>query len=181
MTSFFLRARHWQIFLLCIPPIATVVVGNRFKLLAALSELCYLAWLWTAGPFLTAAAKPALRLRLGLFRCDFFCLILYFLIAISVLDKKLSLPDTLLSTLAVAFIAMHFLIMFCVFHILYFVSKSLLIVETGRPVSFYDYAGAFFLIGFFPVGVWTIQPRINHLYANKRERVQISPVLESTQ
>jgi hypothetical protein len=78
--------------------------------------------------------------------------------------QETELAGHLLSTLAVAFIPMHFLMMFCAFHILYFVSKSLLIVETGSPVSFYDYAGAFFLIGFFPVGVWTIQPRINRLY-----------------
>jgi hydrogenase maturation factor len=37
---------------------------------------------------------------------------------------------------------------------------------TGRTVSFYDYAGPFFLWWFFPLGIWFVQPRINRLFAN---------------
>jgi uncharacterized RDD family membrane protein YckC len=44
------------------------------------------------------------------------------------------------------------------------VSKNLVLAETSKPASFYDYAGPFFLIWFFPIGVWFTQPRINRLY-----------------
>jgi hypothetical protein len=88
---------------------------------------------------------------------------LYVFVAISVLDKKLSLPSALSNALAIAFIPLQFLTMFSALHILYFVSKSLLIAERGRPVTFNEHAGAFFLIGFLLVGVWTTQPRINRL------------------
>jgi len=50
---------------------------------------------------------------------------------------------------------------------IYFVSKSLVLAETGRPAVFYDYAGPFFLVWFFPIGVWIVQPRINRLYERK--------------
>jgi hypothetical protein len=33
-----------------------------------------------------------------------------------------------------------------------------------KPVTFSDFAGEFFLIWFFPVGIWIIQPRINKLF-----------------
>ena len=34
-----------------------------------------------------------------------------------------------------------------------------------RADSFYDYAGAFFLLWFFPLGIWILQPRVNALAA----------------
>ena len=46
----------------------------------------------------------------------------------------------------------------CMFYNLYFVSKNLVVAETGKPASFHDYAGPFFLIWFFPIGIWFIQP-----------------------
>lgn len=55
-------------------------------------------------------------------------------------------------------------VMFCLIYNLYFVAKSLIIAETQKNASFYDYAGPFFLIWFFPIGVWFTQPRINQLY-----------------
>jgi uncharacterized RDD family membrane protein YckC len=54
--------------------------------------------------------------------------------------------------------------MFCMLYLLYFVSKNLVLAETRKPASFPDYAGPFFLIWFFPIGIWFTQPRINRLY-----------------
>lgn len=182
LSIFFLRAKHWQIFVpLVTGALLFLVFGNRYNLwlFAALSQLCYLTWLWTAGLFLAAAAKPALRLKSGWFWFDFFCFMLYSLAAVSLLDKKLSPPHTILSALTIAFIPLHFLMMFCVFHALYFVSKSLLLVETNGPVSFRDYAAAFFLIWFLPLGIWTIQPRINRLYRTPQDSTAESPMLKS--
>jgi len=50
-----------------------------------------------------------------------------------------------------------------------FASKSLVMVETGRRAKFYDYAGPFFLMWFFPIGIWFIQPRINRLYSQRMQ------------
>jgi hypothetical protein len=33
-------------------------------------------------------------------------------------------------------------------------------------VSFYDFSGPFFLLWFFPIGIWIIQPRINRLFTD---------------
>lgn len=61
-------------------------------------------------------------------------------------------------------IPIHLFSMFCIFYCLYFNAKSLKAVEWQRPVTFSDFAGEFFLIWFFPVGIWIIQPRINRLF-----------------
>jgi hypothetical protein len=57
--------------------------------------------------------------------------------------------------------------MVCLFYLLYFVSKNLVLTEAGKQVSFYEYAGPFFLLWFFPMGVWIVQPKVNQLYEEK--------------
>jgi hypothetical protein len=34
-------------------------------------------------------------------------------------------------------------------------------IELQREVTFSDFAGEFFLIWFYPVGIWIIQPKVN--------------------
>ena len=60
-------------------------------------------------------------------------------------------------------VPLHLFSMFCMFYLLYFVSKTLKTVELKREVTFSDFLGEFFMIWFFPFGIWIIQPRINKL------------------
>jgi hypothetical protein len=67
---------------------------------------------------------------------------------------------------------LHLFSMFCIFYCLYFVAKTFKTVELQREVQFSDFAGEFFLIWFFPVGIWVIQPKINkmiELYVEKEQ------------
>lgn len=85
IASFFLRARHWQIFLLLVGvgivssiwlvvAAATITPENfaRITLLDAglrcINMLFWLAWLWAMGSFLNSIVEPALRLGIGFFR-----------------------------------------------------------------------------------------------------------------
>ena len=61
-------------------------------------------------------------------------------------------------------IPLHLFSMFCIFYCLYFNAKALKTVELQKPVTFSDFAGEFFLIWFFPIGIWIVQPRINRLF-----------------
>ena len=60
-------------------------------------------------------------------------------------------------------IPFHLFAMFCIFYCLYFVSKVFKTVELQRKVAFSDFAGEFFMIWFFIVGIWIIQPKINKM------------------
>jgi hypothetical protein len=64
--------------------------------------------------------------------------------------------------LAIAF-PLHILSMFGIFYSVYFVAKTFKTVELQREVSFSDFAGDFFTIWFFPIGIWIIQPKINKM------------------
>jgi hypothetical protein len=178
VTRFFLGAKHWQVFLLIFGPYCagqalamksmftgepTAGVGGfgiLFWFLMALFGFCFLSWFWAMGWFLESIVRPELKLKMGLFR---FAVIYTVLYALFFFRFVLSTPRV-----AVLLVApLHLLAMFCLLYMLYFNSKSLALVEKKRPVKFSDYAGSFFLLWFFLIGVWIIQPKINRLYGER--------------
>jgi hypothetical protein len=188
ITSFFLRAKHWQIFLLFFGMMLLAQIAMFNSMLSAkphdpgkdllpffsvtlLFMLCFNGWFWIMGSFLNALVRPQLRPRLGLFRFALIYPILYLPIFMISFPQQ---PTTL------AFIfPLHLLATFCMFYLLNFVSRNLVLAETGRNVTFYDYAGPFFLLWFFPIGVWIVQPRINRLYAERKIHEMSSEVTAS--
>jgi len=44
-----------------------------------------------------------------------------------------------------------------------FSAKTIKLAELQRSVTFSDFAGEFFLIWFFPIGIWFVQPKVNLL------------------
>jgi uncharacterized RDD family membrane protein YckC len=177
LTTFFVRAKHWQIFLLIVgvgwiggaaamllsfaaarSPEEIFRAALPFALVMVLSMVCLGAWLWSMGSFLSSVAQPSLRLRLGFFRFALVYPLLYMFVFFAIFTSANA------ALLAVLF-PLHFFAMFCLFYDFYFVSKSLALAETRKPASFSDYAGSFFLLWLFPIGVWFIQPRINRLFA----------------
>ena len=117
----------------------------------------FLGWYWCIGTFLSSRVTPELRLKLQFFRFAVVYPAIYILFFMWVFQ----MPSV---DLFVLVFPLHFFAMFCLFYLLYFVAKSLVLAETARPATFNDYAGPFFLIWFFPIGIWFIQPRINRLY-----------------
>jgi hypothetical protein len=182
VARFFLRVKHWQIFLLLfgISSLGNVAIifsilrtsqSSRilwdsgyliFAVLTLLFMFCFLGWLWSMGSFLDSIVQPELRLELKIFRVAVIYPMCYLPVFI-VLFQSLSVMPLLF----VVIFPLHFLAMSCIFYLLYFVSKSLVMTETNKAATFYDYAGSFFLLWFFPIGVWFTQPRINRLYAGR--------------
>lgn len=58
-------------------------------------------------------------------------------------------------------VPLHLLSMFGILYSIYFSAKTFKTVELQRNVQFSDFAGEFFLIWFYFIGVWIIQPKIN--------------------
>jgi hypothetical protein len=176
----FLRAKHWQLFL---PAFAYGVLADvlvvrlamttadspaAFQVLALVNAaltvpflICLLLWYWSVGSFLHSVAQPSLRPSLRFFRVALIYPPVYVLTFFTVV---LNVESPFLAVI----LPFHLFAMYCLLYDLYFLSKSLRLVENGKRVSFSDYAGAFFLFCFFPVGIWFLQPRINRLYAKMR-------------
>jgi hypothetical protein len=126
--------------------------NSGFALFAGLTLLFifgFLGWFWSMGSFLDSIVQPELRLGMKLFRVAviypmfYLPLFMAFFLSLSVMPM-----------LFVMIFPLHLLAMSCMFYLLYFVSKSLVLAETSKAASFYDYAGPFFLLWFFPIGVW---------------------------
>ena len=122
--------------------------------------VCFMGWLWSLGSFLSSIAEPSLRLNLHFFR---------FAILFSSLYLLTALPFFLSSnpTIEAIILPMHFLALVCLLYAFYFVSKSLVVAETGEAVTFNDYAISLLLFLCSFIGIWLIQPRINRLYAHR--------------
>lgn len=173
--NFFVRAKHWQVFLLVLGSLGVAdgidvwwqLPGKggwqiTFLPLFLSTELCailYALWLGSLGSFLFNATSPELRLPTKLFRVAIVFPAVYFpLFEIAALNLS--------PVLFFVIFPLHAFASFCLLYALYFVSKSLVLAERRTPVEFPNYIGTLFLIWFFPIGVWFTQPRINQLYAD---------------
>jgi len=68
---------------------------------------------------------------------------------------------------------LHLFCVFCIFYCFYFIAKCLKAVELQKNVTTGDYIGEFFLLWFFFVGVWFIQPRVNKLFADDASQPEL--------
>ena len=50
--------------------------------------------------------------------------------------------------------------MFCFLYKIYFVAKTFKTAELQKEVDFGDFAGEFFMIFFYFIGIWVFQPEI---------------------
>jgi hypothetical protein len=170
ISSLFLRAKDWQLFLLAVGGLPYVLTGKHLLLpLAFLAQVSYLAWLWSTGSFLCAIRPRTATLGLGLFRSAVLCLSVCFFLSITIPQNKFDLPTNLLGGLTAAWIFSLLLAVVGWPYVLYFMSRNLLLVEGDGPLTLTSYVGKFLLIGFLPVGVWIIQPTINRLFSAQRK------------
>lgn len=180
----FLRAKSWQIFSLLfgwmlVSPVVLFgammrypgTVTRLFFGVTLLDALSMNAWYWAMGSFLNTIIQPRYRPSTGFFRFSLVYPILY----IPLFMVFFPLQPAMFAVI----VPLHLLAMFCMFYIFSFVSKNLVLAETSKRVTFSDYAGPFFLLWFFPIGVWIIQPRINRLYAGTKKGEELSGVTAS--
>ncbi|WP_020568500.1 hypothetical protein [Neolewinella persica] len=187
MTSRLLKAKHWQLFSLIIgfPLIFQMIflgittgglVGGFDPLPAFFFPLLLiapiwlfsllLAWLYSVGSGLQSRVPIALRRSTRFFKVALVFPVAYILLVIAVVFPLLSVMVS--STIGGNFVliiilGLHLFTMFCIIYCLYFSAKTIKLAELQRPVSLGDFIGEFFLLWFFPVGVWILQPRINEL------------------
>jgi hypothetical protein len=169
VSSVFLRAKAWHLFLLFIvvflveETVLTATAARRSDLLlgsmSAFDMLLIMAWIWSAGSFLNSIIHPYFRFNVSLFRVAVIVPVVYAFVG------PANLVNIHISVISVK-ASLHVFAWICSAYVISLVSKSLVVAETGEPTSFLDYAVEFLLVSLFVIiGVWNIQPRINHLYA----------------
>jgi hypothetical protein len=195
LTDRFLKAKHWQLFLLtCGIPIifqfimmgtmfASISSGKQpdpttflsffsfFPIMMMIFVGTFFGWFWSIAIGLQNKAPANLKMKTGKFKVFFFIPIVYMLLicitmvtAMSGMFESSEEPNAglIASSMAIIF-PLHLFSMFCIFYCLYFVSKTFKTVELQRETTFSDFAGDFFLIWFYPIGIWIVQPKINKM------------------
>jgi len=181
----FLTLKHWQLFgvLIGIPflfqmisftlVIASHRPGVMFFVLPVLFAVymgLFFAWFYSLGTNLYRKLPATAKMNLTRFKVFLLIPVIYMtLLCVGLFGAYSSaLKGVQPNPLIFIFIfPVHFFCMFCIFYCLYFNAKALKAAEWQRPVTFSDFAGEFFMIWFFPVGIWILQPRINKLFENK--------------
>ncbi|MBL7932692.1 MAG: hypothetical protein JNL60_12360 [Bacteroidia bacterium] len=180
--AFLLRLKHWQLFVLLIgvPFILEILVmiivastGSLMGMFIALPIMMFAAvffffgWFYTLGTRLYQKLPPTVTMKLGLFKFFLFFPSIYLVIfscLMYLMFTNLEPGGQPSPFIFVIIFPLHIFSMFCIFYCIYFNAKVLKAVELQRPVTFSDYAGEFFMIWMFPIGIWILQPRINKLF-----------------
>ena len=196
MTEKFLKAKHWQLFLLTfgIPMIfqfvmmgtmfANIGSGNNpdpssmfisymklFPIMMILFMGVFFGWFWSVVTGLQKKIPDEAQMKLNRFKIFFFIPLVYILFfsifiggAMGGFADGFNAPNPgIIGGMIAVIFPLHLFSMFCIFHSLYFVAKTFKTAELKRKVSFSDFAGEFFLIWFYPIGIWIVQPKINKI------------------
>lgn len=169
--QFFLKMKHWQLFVLflVLPYLIGYVMQETLPASAAswappalnsIFAFLAVAYLWTLGHYLYAKApKPLANLSPGWFRAGllyaFVAFVLLFIFADQLIPEHPKSPYYIVPLNAIAMAA--------VFYAFYFIAKSLSSIEKDGEANLNDFAGLFFMLWFYPIGVWFFQPKVNRV------------------
>lgn len=151
-----------------ISPFALIAPFGIFILLMFLAMAVHLAWNWSVAIGLQQYVPEEAKMNMNKFKWAFFFPLFYIILFIGgmfALMTSISFeePPLFLFTGFGLIFPLHMLAMFCQFYCLYFIAKTFKAAELQRKVTFSDYAGEFFLIWFFFIGIWFVQPKINKM------------------
>ena len=189
MTRLFLRMKHWQFFLLTVglPFIFQIVFMGTlvatqnvsaamtfyFPIMMILFTGGLIGWMFSIGFRFNALLPEGANMKIGFYKFTVIFPVIYTLIilfGISGLMTNIEAGNDPNPAIFALILPVHFFAMFCMFYMLYFTSKTLKTVELQKKIGFGDYAGEFFLMWFFPIGIWILQPRINKIFEDNFEK-----------
>ena len=169
-----LLLKHWQIFLIfflfpVLPRLlffAKVVSVSNPKILFALSSaaggMIYLFWVYAIGIILYSLKRQQVNLRSVRFQVSIVFMLLYF--PCFVVLFSIYRPEEIFeSSWAGLLFILHLSAIICMIYCAYFIAKLINTIEQNKNVRDSQIIVDIFLIMFFPVGIWIIQPRLNNI------------------
>ena len=208
MINTFLKAKHWQLFLLIFALPFVIYIGWLISffsdffgnidyydssdfpielfngiiymiLLMMIPVVIQYIWFWSMAMGLQKKLPPGMTMKTGLFKAFFIIPIvygaLYLLFIVSFLGniENLENLENLEDFESIGFMILGFMfflglslfVTFCTFYQFWFIAKTIKSAELQRDAKFSEFVGEFFLVWFYPIGVWILQPTINKLVA----------------
>ncbi|MEE4256076.1 MAG: hypothetical protein V2I47_03480 [Bacteroidales bacterium] len=182
----FLKAKHWQLFLFNFAiPFFLFLLGIVFMIgvaasrqfndpdfpflmipffvgIGLLASAVQYLWTWAAGINLNKRLPEELRLNTTLFKVCFFYPIFFALFFILLFLISIY-PEPGFKLIYLLLIPFHLFSVFCSFYCYYFVARVIKTNEMDRYTSISDYIAEIFMVWFFFIGIWFLQPKINKI------------------
>lgn len=199
MIQFFLRLKHWQLFIVMLGLLiiyqlyfifeifgcrtqpmevveevgVTQVLNERYfhfdflPYVLILFSLVFFGWFWSIAIGLQKNIPVEIEMKVKRFKAFFIIPLVYTIVFMMLIGGLFSGMFTYgfsnSTWFLVIILPLHLFSIFCIFHTIYFVAKTIRTAELQRVVTFGDFAGEFFLLWFYIIGIWIIQPKVNRL------------------
>lgn len=152
-----------------------------FPILMFISIVVLYRWLWAIATGLQHKLPGIVKMKVKKFKILFLIPLFYvFLIMVIAVFLSIYLEPTtpepsgiIIGIFMAIILPLHLVSMFGLVYSIYFVAKTFKSVELQREIGFSDFAGEFFLIWFFPIGIWIIQPKINAMMEKDYSNIEM--------
>lgn len=156
-------------------PFAVFAVIKYFPLVMIIYMVVYLAWIYSVSIGLQPKVPENVKMKVKKFKVFFYIPIIYyfvFMIGFSILFANFTKANSesnfiFLDQIFPYLLPIHIFVVFCMMYTLYFAAKTIKTVELQREVKFGEFVGEFFLIWFYFIGVWILQPKVNKMVEKK--------------
>ena len=189
--NYFLKAKHWQLFLFIFGlPIAgrilsftiyfftnnnLILFSKPILLLSTvlnfISLLVLFCWMWSVGVILNKKTPASLKMQVTYFKIAilipfFICssLAIWYQITFGEYGYQLDIIGFAFFILFIYVILLFIILLFPITYCIYFIAKTIKILELKRSPKISDYIYEIILIVAFPIGIWYLQPIINDIY-----------------
>jgi amino acid permease len=162
----------WQIFLLLIIPCfftSVTLVGTIITVIWAV-VIAYCIYL--LGNSLYQKLPIGHDLKVKQFHFNLLFPLVYLTIVLILFDGGYEINQNNYNEFGwwlVVIIPLHLYTMYCMFYTIWFIAKCIATIENNRVVEFDSYAGNFFLLWFFPIGIWFIHPKVRKIFSMDAE------------
>lgn len=151
---------------------------DYFPYIMILYVIMFFGWFWSIAIGLQKKIPSEIKMKIKKFKVLFFIPLIY-IISIMLLMAGLFSGTEINSFSLIGWplyiiVLLHLFSMFCIFYSIYFVAKTIKTAELKRKVDFGDFTGEFFLLWFYFIGVWIIQPKVNKLYKDENTAINNS-------
>lgn len=144
-------------------------IFNYFKVFPIIMLLLmgvFFGWFWSVAVGLQRVIPDEIKLKVSRFKIFLLIPVVYIIFFLGLFMTSFTSSGPNPGIFAII-VPLHLFSMFCIFYSLYFVAKTFKTAELQQKVTFSDFAGEFFMIWFYPIGIWIIQPKINKMIKEK--------------
>lgn len=165
---FFLKLKHWELFLMLLLPTAMTLLSGISLLPLVVASiglfmlLVLFLWMYSIGSWSNQHLPEVQRRSPVLFATSLAIPLIYLLMYIFVyLPQLVDGPPV---QPPIWLLPMHMLSMAGIFYGFWYTARQLKSLQENEEADFLIFSSTFFLLFIFPLGVWLIQPSVNQLY-----------------